>query len=143
MLAKITTTANDDDDDDCEQVTLEMTEESDRMGRERAIKVKEAMQHAWKGYKDYAYGADELSPRGKRPKQNFGGMGVTLVDSLGAYVVRSLLVSSRIAPSFSVASLSASPGLGLQPNRSDADVFLFFSVRGGSQRACKKAMHTK
>lgn len=65
------------------QVTAGMREESDRRGRERAAKVKEAMQHAWKGYEQYAWGADELAPRGKKPKQSWGGMGVTLVDSLG------------------------------------------------------------
>lgn len=65
------------------QVTQEMRDESDRLGRERAAKVKEAMQHAWKGYQDFAWGADELAPRGKKPKQSWGGMGVTLVDSLG------------------------------------------------------------
>eukprot|EP00903_Cladosiphon_okamuranus_P020635 g18945.t1 len=63
-------------------VTDEMRAKSDRVGRERAIKVKEAMQHAWKGYRDYAWGADELAPRGKKPKESWGGMGVTLVDSL-------------------------------------------------------------
>lgn len=41
------------------------------------------MEHAWKGYEQYAWGADELAPRAKRPKQPWGGMGVTLVDSLG------------------------------------------------------------
>ncbi|CAN0083356.1 unnamed protein product [Scytosiphon promiscuus] len=64
------------------EVTHEMREESDRLGRERAVKVKEAMQHAWRGYEQYAWGADELAPRGKKPKQSWGGMGVTLVDSL-------------------------------------------------------------
>ncbi|CAM9913317.1 unnamed protein product, partial [Hapterophycus canaliculatus] len=59
-----------------------MREESDRLGRERAAKVKEAMQHAWKGYEEFAWGADELAPRGKKAKQSWGDMGVTLVDSL-------------------------------------------------------------
>eukprot|EP00752_Nemacystus_decipiens_P015936 g14242.t1 len=63
-------------------VTEAMRAESDRVGRERAVKVKEAMQHAWRGYEQHAWGADELAPRGKKGKQNWGGMGVTLVDSL-------------------------------------------------------------
>ena len=62
-----------------------MRADSDRLGRERAVKVKEAMQHAWRGYEQYAWGADELAPRGKKAKQNWGGMGVTLVDSLGTW----------------------------------------------------------
>lgn len=57
--------------------------ESDRLGRERARAVKAAMEHAWTGYEQYAYGADELQPRSKRGKEAWGGMGVTLVDSLG------------------------------------------------------------
>ncbi|CAM9566441.1 unnamed protein product [Pylaiella littoralis] len=64
------------------EVTQEMRDKSDHDGRERAAKVKEAMQHAWRGYEQYAFGADELSPRRKKPKQTWGGMGVTLVDSL-------------------------------------------------------------
>lgn len=62
-----------------------MRDESDRVGRERAVKVKGAMQHAWQGYREFAWGADELAPRGKKPKQPWGAMGVTLVDSLGAF----------------------------------------------------------
>lgn len=61
-----------------------MREKSDAQGRVRAAKVKEAMEHAWRGYKQYAWGFDELAPRGKKGKQAWGGMGVTLVDSLGA-----------------------------------------------------------
>lgn len=60
-----------------------MKKDSDERGRERAQKVKAAMIHAWDGYKQYAWGADELAPRGKRSKQSWGNMGVTLVDSLG------------------------------------------------------------
>lgn len=60
-----------------------MKQQSDQVGRERAVKVKEAMQHAWKGYRQFAWGADELQPRSKKAKQSWGGMGVTLVDSLG------------------------------------------------------------
>ncbi|CAM9711535.1 unnamed protein product [Laminaria digitata] len=56
--------------------------ESDRKGRDRAIAVKGAMQHAWKGYEEYAWGADELAPRSQRGKESWGNMGVTLVDSL-------------------------------------------------------------
>lgn len=59
--------------------------DSDRVSRDRAIKVKEAMQHTWSGYEKYAFGSDELQPRSKRSKEAWGGMGVTLVDSLGGY----------------------------------------------------------
>ncbi|CAM9257753.1 unnamed protein product [Choristocarpus tenellus] len=64
------------------QVTTEMREESDRIGRERAAKVKAAMQHVWTNYRQYAWGWDELAPRTKKGKNPWGSMGVTLVDSL-------------------------------------------------------------
>lgn len=62
-----------------------MIEKSDELGRKRAKEVKAAMAHAWEGYKKYAWGADELAPRGMRGKESWGGMGVTLVDSLGRW----------------------------------------------------------
>lgn len=40
------------------------------------------MIHTWKGYEDKAWGADELKPRSGRPQNNWGGMGMTLLDSL-------------------------------------------------------------
>lgn len=69
-----------------------MRADSDTLGRERAVKVKEAMQHAWKGYRDFAWGADELAPRSKKPKQSWGGMGVTIVDSLGTLSWRLVVI---------------------------------------------------
>ena len=40
------------------------------------------MEHSWKGYTEYAWGMDELTPLSKTGKQSFGGLGATLVDSL-------------------------------------------------------------
>jgi len=65
-----------------DDIAPEVMAESDRLGRERAAAVKAAMQHAWKGYKDRAWGADELKPRSGRSQNNWGGMGMTLIDSL-------------------------------------------------------------
>lgn len=44
--------------------------------------IKEALQHSWKGYVDYAWGMDELTPLTKAGKQSFGGLGATMVDTL-------------------------------------------------------------
>ncbi|RHY42241.1 hypothetical protein DYB30_001333, partial [Aphanomyces astaci] len=45
--------------------------------------VKRAMQHAWSGYESLAFGADEVAPvSGERRHNVWGGIGVTLVDSL-------------------------------------------------------------
>ncbi|CAK6965113.1 endoplasmic reticulum mannosyl-oligosaccharide 1%2C2-alpha-mannosidase isoform X1 [Scomber scombrus] len=43
--------------------------------------VREAFRHAWKGYKDYAWGHDELKPISKTFGEWFG-LGLTLIDSL-------------------------------------------------------------
>ena len=56
--------------------------QDDELARERRDHVREAMEHSWNGYKKYAWGKDELRPVMKLGKDNYGGMGVTLVDSL-------------------------------------------------------------
>ena len=40
------------------------------------------MQHCWKNYRSNAWGADELKPVSGRGHNNWGGMGMTLLDSL-------------------------------------------------------------
>ena len=48
----------------------------------RAEMVRESTQHFWKNYKQYAFGCDELAPVTKQCKNNWGGVGMTLIDSL-------------------------------------------------------------
>jgi len=55
---------------------------SDAQARSRREYVKETMQHAWNGYATYAYGSDEIKPQTKKGGDNWGGQGITLVDSL-------------------------------------------------------------
>lgn len=43
--------------------------------------VRDAFRHAWKGYKDHAWGRDELKPISKSFGEWFG-LGLTLIDSL-------------------------------------------------------------
>ncbi|XP_032367838.1 mannosidase, alpha, class 1B, member 1b isoform X2 [Etheostoma spectabile] len=43
--------------------------------------VQEAFRHAWKGYKDFAWGHDELRPLSKSYSEWFG-LGLTLIDAL-------------------------------------------------------------
>lgn len=47
----------------------------------RQRQVVSAFQHAWKGYRDYAWGRDELKPISKG-WINWLGVGVTIIDSL-------------------------------------------------------------
>jgi mannosyl-oligosaccharide alpha-1,2-mannosidase len=48
----------------------------------RADAVRNAMRHAWGSYEKHAFGRDELKPISGRGHDNWGGLGVTLVDSL-------------------------------------------------------------
>jgi len=47
-----------------------------------AEEVKDAFVHAWRGYRQYAWGRDELQPVSKTGKDTFGGIGMTALDSL-------------------------------------------------------------
>ncbi|XP_063346809.1 mannosidase, alpha, class 1B, member 1b [Pelmatolapia mariae] len=47
----------------------------------RLVAVQEAFRHAWKGYKDFAWGHDELRPISKSYSEWFG-LGLTLIDAL-------------------------------------------------------------
>eukprot|EP00979_Chaetoceros_neogracilis_P004720 scaffold815_cov273-Chaetoceros_neogracile.AAC.26 len=60
----------------------EMKRKSDDLARKRRGYIKAAMQHAWKGYKTHAFGADEVGPISGKPNSHWGGIGTTLVDAL-------------------------------------------------------------
>jgi len=55
---------------------------SDQAARERKEHIKESMQHAWNGYKTYAFGYDEVMPVTGGKNLRWAGLGTTLVDSL-------------------------------------------------------------
>jgi len=55
---------------------------NDTLARERREIIRDAMKHTWSGYRKYAWGKDELKPVKKEGRNNYGGMGTTLVDSL-------------------------------------------------------------
>lgn len=56
--------------------------ESDDLARSRRYHVKKAMQFAWAGYEQYAFGMDEVKPESMQGSNGWGGFGTTLVDSL-------------------------------------------------------------
>jgi Glycosyl hydrolase family 47 len=64
------------------QITDEIKEKSDQVARVRREYVKQMMKTAWQGYVDHAWGMDEIKPVSGTGDNNWGGMGVTLVDSL-------------------------------------------------------------
>ncbi|WPH04272.1 putative endoplasmic reticulum mannosidase mnl2 [Acrodontium crateriforme] len=49
---------------------------------DRLKAIKEEAQHAWNGYRDHAFGSDEVKPKSGGAKNPFNGWGATLVDSL-------------------------------------------------------------
>ncbi|KAI9505470.1 glycoside hydrolase, partial [Coemansia spiralis] len=57
---------------------------------ERRDAVKAAMKHAWEGYRQYAFGDDELQPVTNRSNNKWGGWGVTLVDALDTLYIMGL-----------------------------------------------------
>lgn len=63
-------------------ITEELQQKSDEIARLRRPYIQEAMKFAWDGYTRYAYGMDEIRPQSKKGTNHFGGIGVTLVDSL-------------------------------------------------------------
>lgn len=52
--------------------------------------IKEAFQHAWKGYKEKAYGQDEIRPMTGNSRNPFNGWGATLIDSLDSLWIMGL-----------------------------------------------------
>ncbi|KAF8424129.1 mannosyl-oligosaccharide alpha-1,2-mannosidase [Tirmania nivea] len=65
------------------QATFAKESEEKRLQRlERRTAVKVAFEHSWKGYREYAWGHDELAPKTKSAREKFGGWGATLVDAL-------------------------------------------------------------
>lgn len=51
------------------------------LAADRQEAVRDAFRHAWKGYKEYAWGHDELRPLSKSYSEWFG-LGLTLIDAL-------------------------------------------------------------
>ncbi|KAF2354065.1 Protein kinase domain [Trinorchestia longiramus] len=66
----------------------------DPVARERREKVKEMTLHAWRGYKNYAWGKNELRPISKRGHSSgiFGrqDMGATIIDALDTLFIMGL-----------------------------------------------------
>eukprot|EP01035_Chromulina_nebulosa_P006335 gene6335-8563_t len=66
------------------------------------------MRHAWAGYRAHAWGRDELKPISAHGQDNWGGMGVTLVDSLDTLWIMGMKDEFNEAKEWVKASLSFS-----------------------------------
>lgn len=62
-------------------VLLSSKQSGNTTGTSRQQAIVDAFKHAWRGYKDYAWGKDELAPISKSYSQWFN-LGLTLIDSL-------------------------------------------------------------
>ena len=60
--------------------TTKTTTYDDDASRAKAIRAEFA--HSWKGYRAHAFGHDELEPVSATHRDNWGGVAMTLVDSL-------------------------------------------------------------
>jgi len=84
----------DDDDDEVEDKELELPPKDASIKfkgpqNERQRAVVAAFQHAWQGYRTYAWGKDHLKPISKT-HQTWFGLGLTLIDSLDTMLVMNL-----------------------------------------------------
>uniref|UniRef100_A0A8R1DSL1 alpha-1,2-Mannosidase n=1 Tax=Caenorhabditis japonica TaxID=281687 RepID=A0A8R1DSL1_CAEJA len=75
---------------------------------DRQKAVVRAFQHAWMGYKKYAWGHDELKPVSKSYENPFE-LGLTIVDSLDTAVIMGLKTETREAIDWIRDSLDVSP----------------------------------
>jgi len=74
--------------------------EVDDQNLNRRNAVKEAFVHAWKGYMTYAYPRDELLPVSKQGSNTFGGIGLTIIDSIDTIILMGLEEPFEIAKKF-------------------------------------------
>lgn len=68
------------------------------MKLEMRTKVKEAVKHAWQGYKQYAWGADDLKPLTKEPKVWYKkSMLMTPIDAFDTFILLGLTQEAKEA----------------------------------------------
>lgn len=71
-------------------VLSQTTTEDSALWEKRQLEVSGAFMHAWKGYKSYALGDDELQPVSKSGADGLGGLGATVIDALDTAMIMGL-----------------------------------------------------
>ena len=71
--------------------------ETDAVMRQRRDAVRDAFRHAWRSYRAYAWGHDELRPVSNRTNDSWGGFGITVVDALDTLWIMGLRAEWREA----------------------------------------------
>ncbi|CAI5474013.1 unnamed protein product [Closterium sp. Yama58-4] len=61
--------------------------EAEPVWKERQKQVVAAFRHAWKGYRTYAFGSDELMPLSRGGEDGLGRLGATIVDGLDTAMI--------------------------------------------------------
>ncbi|KAK7204548.1 class I alpha-mannosidase 1A [Myxozyma melibiosi] len=80
--------------------------DDERQKREaRLAAVKDAFLHSWQGYKEYAWGHDEVQPASNTSADTFGGLGASIVDALDTLQIMDLTEEFEEAKAF-VAALN-------------------------------------
>lgn len=85
--------------------------------------MREAFRHAWKGYRTYAWGHDELKPSSRSHKEWFG-LGLTLIDALDTMWILGLKEGERDASARFCLTKDLPP-----PSESDVLLFSLFLSR--------------
>ncbi len=80
---------------------------TEEMKTEMCNKVKAAAQHAWKGYKDYAWGSDDLRPLTKTSRNWYThSMLMTAVDAFDTFTMLGLITEAKEAKGLILDKLS-------------------------------------
>ncbi len=80
---------------------------TDAMKQEMCEKVKKAAQHAWQGYKQYAWGADDLKPLTKQPRLWYkNSMLMTPVDAFDTFTLLELTDEAAAAKQLILSELN-------------------------------------
>jgi hypothetical protein len=80
---------------------------TENMKKEMREKVRQAAQHAWQGYKQYAWGADDLKPLTKTPKLWYKtSMLMTPVDAFDTFTILGLTDEAKEAKDLILSKLN-------------------------------------
>ena len=80
---------------------------TDEMKEEMCVKIKVATQHAWKGYKDYAWGSDDLRPLTKTSRNWYKhSMLMTAVDAFDTFMMLGLTSEAKEAKELILSKLN-------------------------------------
>eukprot|EP00899_Mesostigma_viride_P007967 jgi/Mesvir1/17171/Mv07593-RA.1 len=75
--------------------------------------IVEAMRHSWDAYEKFAFGMDELMPQVGHGKNQFGGLGATIIDSLDTLWIMGLRNEFERAKQWVLNQMNVAPDMDL------------------------------